>query len=259
MIKKLTCSLLIVSLSFVFCLVQARAADVTVTGTVPPTTVTLSGRAPASSTITIREDGSVVATTVTSVAGTFIRTITSTSGLHNYSLTLVDTAGRSTPATNFNNITLPAHGDTPISNILMPPTIALSKNTIYKGDSTLIYGQASSGSTVHVILNGSQKFSGVVSGSSWQFTLSSGYNFGNNSIYAYLTRAGYANSVNSYTLNLKVNNCRRSDLNCDGFVNLTDFSILLYHWGTNHAIGDINGDGTVGLIDFSIMMFDWTG
>ncbi|MCA9391726.1 dockerin type I repeat-containing protein [candidate division WWE3 bacterium] len=54
-------------------------------------------------------------------------------------------------------------------------------------------------------------------------------------------------------------NCRRSDLNCDGKVNLVDFSILLYHWGTNHKTGDINNDGQVNLTDFSIMLFDWTG
>ena len=257
--KKLICSFLVFTISSVFFLVKAHAADVTVTGIVPPTTITLSGRAPASSTVTIREDGSIVATTVTSVAGTFTRTITSTPGLHNYSLTLIDTAGRGTPATNFNNVNLPIHGNIPISNIHMPSTIAISKTPIYKGEASLIYGQAAPGSTIHVLLNGSEKFSGVVGASSWQFTLGSGYNVGNNSIYAYLTKSGYANSVNSYTVNLKVDNCRRSDLNCDGSVNLTDFSILLYHWGTNHAIGDINADGMVGLIDFSIMMFDWTG
>ncbi len=53
--------------------------------------------------------------------------------------------------------------------------------------------------------------------------------------------------------------CRRSDLNCDTKVNLVDFSILLYHWGTNHAVADINKDGHVNLTDLSIMLFDWTG
>lgn len=53
--------------------------------------------------------------------------------------------------------------------------------------------------------------------------------------------------------------CRRSDLNCDTKVNLVDFSILLYHWGTNHAVADINKDGNVNLTDFSIMLYDWTG
>jgi len=53
--------------------------------------------------------------------------------------------------------------------------------------------------------------------------------------------------------------CAGADLNHDGRVNITDFSILLYYWGTNNACADQNHDGTVDLTDFSIMMFYWTG
>jgi len=42
-------------------------------------------------------------------------------------------------------------------------------------------------------------------------------------------------------------------------VNITDFSILLYWWGTDNACADQNHNGTVDLIDFSIMMYYWTG
>jgi hypothetical protein len=49
------------------------------------------------------------------------------------------------------------------------------------------------------------------------------------------------------------------DLNCDGFVNLVDFSILLFNWNTSNEIADINKDGVVSLPDFSIMLFYWTG
>jgi hypothetical protein len=95
-------------------------------------------------------------------------------------------------------------------------------------------------------------------GSDYQFILSSGYTDGTNTLYAYLTRTGLANSVNSFTVNLQVNPCKRSDLNCDGRVNLADFSILMYYWGTSWTPADTNKDGIVGLPDFSIMMFDWT-
>ena len=49
------------------------------------------------------------------------------------------------------------------------------------------------------------------------------------------------------------------DLNCDGFVNLVDFSILLFNWNTASATADINSDGLVSLPDFSIMLYNWTG
>lgn len=54
-----------------------------------------------------------------------------------------------------------------------------------------------------------------------------------------------------------------ADLNSDGRVNLTDFSILLFWWSTSggdsNPPADINGDGRVNLTDFSIMLFNWTG
>ena len=53
--------------------------------------------------------------------------------------------------------------------------------------------------------------------------------------------------------------CEGADLNGDGRVNLTDFSILLYYWGTDDECADQNKDGTVDLTDFSIMMYYWTG
>ena len=54
-----------------------------------------------------------------------------------------------------------------------------------------------------------------------------------------------------------------ADLNTDGKINLTDFSILLFWWGSDggnsNPSADINRDGKVSLTDFSIMLFNWTG
>jgi hypothetical protein len=54
-----------------------------------------------------------------------------------------------------------------------------------------------------------------------------------------------------------------ADLNRDGRVNLTDFSILLFWWNSNGGASDppadINRDGRVTLTDFSILLFNWTG
>ena len=53
--------------------------------------------------------------------------------------------------------------------------------------------------------------------------------------------------------------CKGADLNHDGKVNLIDFSILLFYWGTNNACADQNHDGKVNLTDFSILLYNWTG
>ena len=58
-------------------------------------------------------------------------------------------------------------------------------------------------------------------------------------------------------------NCSKliGDLNCDGHVNLIDFSIMAYWYNRINPPKkvDLNHDGKVSLIDFSIMMFNWTG
>jgi hypothetical protein len=53
----------------------------------------------------------------------------------------------------------------------------------------------------------------------------------------------------------------RGDVNCDGRVNLVDFSIMAF-WYKKTGVPikvDLNNDGTVTLVDFSIMAFNWTG
>lgn len=232
--------------------------NVTVTATVPDSTATFNGFAPGSSVVTIKDGGTPTGTTTTNPAGTFSKTVISSPGLHDFALYLTDTSGRTTPETLFDNVSLPFHADTTINDVHLPPTIELSRTSIFSGEGVNIFGQAAPGSTIHIILNGAEIFSSVLGSSDYAFLLNSGYVTGDNTIYSYLTRAGLANSINSFTQNLNVNNCRRSDLNCDGFVNLTDFSILLYWWDTAGPTGDTNGDGRVGLIDFSIMLFDWT-
>ena len=66
-----------------------------------------------------------------------------------------------------------------------------------------------------------------------------------------------------YGVGEEANRPRNPDLNRDGFVNLIDFSILLFWWNTDGGASDppadINADGRVSLTDFSIMIFNWTG
>jgi len=56
--------------------------------------------------------------------------------------------------------------------------------------------------------------------------------------------------------------CFVADLNCDGWVDIVDLSVLLYFYGeTGPTIApyDFNGDGTINLPDISIMMYYWAG
>lgn len=75
-----------------------------------------------------------------------------------------------------------------------------------------------------------------------------------------IVRSGFSKSI-SFTVGeqTQTSKCANADLNSDKRVNLTDFSILLFYWGTNNACADQNNNGKVDLTDFSIMMYHWTG
>src|SRR4030067_784740 len=111
MIKKISCCFLSFCTVVLFSAVAThkaygdttpKQADVVITAVVPETTVTFSGFAAASSTVTIKEGVATVGTTVTNPSGVFSRTIISSPGLHDFSLYYTDTSGRTTPETFFN-------------------------------------------------------------------------------------------------------------------------------------------------------------
>lgn len=72
-------------------------------------------------------------------------------------------------------------------------------------------------------------------------------------------KSGFSQALNFYVGQRDVATPKNGDLNGDGKVNLVDFSILLFHFGTDHDIADLNSDGRVNLTDFSILLFNWTG
>lgn len=55
------------------------------------------------------------------------------------------------------------------------------------------------------------------------------------------------------TLVVKNKQTQKLDINGNGKVDLSDASILIFHWGTNDAKSDVNGDGIVNLKDLSIL------
>ena len=47
---------------------------------------------------------------------------------------------------------------------------------------------------------------------------------------------------------------QKLDIDGNGKVDISDVSILIFHWGTNNAKSDLNGDGTINLKDLSILV-----
>jgi hypothetical protein len=161
---------------------------------------------------------------------------------------------------------------TTISGVYIAPTIDIDKKSVVRGEMVKIYGKTVPDTEVFVHINSPQEFieqTASAQTGDWEldfvtepleeefhtakalFQLASGAN---------VIKSGFSKSISFHVGRIGGEAaCPEGDLNKDGRVNLTDFSIMLYYWGTDNACADQNQNGVVDLIDFSIMMYYWTG
>jgi hypothetical protein len=166
---------------------------------------------------------------------------------------------------------------TQVYQIFLPPTIELKKRSVVVGENVEVLGQSLPGATVEAWLyprkNETVKDSEIIkvsttvgSSGDWSAAINtSGLAKGQYKVKARAYTKVLGNSEFSQALDVSIGTsvgvsaCAGADLNHDGRVNIFDFSILLFYWGTNNNCADQNSDGIVDLIDFSIMMYYWTG
>lgn len=162
---------------------------------------------------------------------------------------------------------------TNLNGILLPPTLVASDTTVDPGDVITFSGQTVPNTRVEVHIDDSARVESTTSGANGTWSLQ--FNTAGLSADTHTARARFilgsgsltTQSAFSSTLQLFVgvagSASTPSDLNRDGEVNLIDFSILIFWWGTSGGSSDpsadINGNGNVGLEDFSILLFNWTG
>ena len=162
---------------------------------------------------------------------------------------------------------------TTISGVYIPPTIATDKVTLKNGEDITIFGTTMPLTDIYLEIHSDdvvlkqlksdedgewallfntaplQKDTSHMVKSYFQKTASGA-----------TIKSGYSSASSFYLGSAEPGNeCPGADLNKDKRVNLTDFSILLFYWGTNNACADQNHNGKVELTDFSIMMYYWTG
>lgn len=162
---------------------------------------------------------------------------------------------------------------TNINGIVLPPTISVPSQNVDPGSTVIVSGESVPNSTVELHVDASTLVEKALVGANGLWTIS--LNTSKISIAEHTLRARTVvgtpplttNSTFSSSLQLFVGVDGRatkpSDLNRDGLVNLIDFSILIFWWGTNggdsNPPADINGNGKVSIEDFSILLFNWTG
>ncbi len=238
---------------------------------VGPTKVILQGKAYPNAPITVLKDGQVVDLIQADKMANFKSEITDVKGNETYTFGLWAVDKNNIRSITFNFTTYVAIGKTTvISNIFIPPTIYLEKDIIPRGEVVEIIGQTVPESEVTVHINSDPIIEKTPADNEgdWEYSMDTGIlEEGSHSAKANALDPGGVMSSFSKTLFFVVTEkevflCRGADLNFDNRVDLVDFSILLFFWGSinpSNPCVDINQDGAIDLIDFSIMMYEWTG
>lgn len=236
----------------------------------PSTGVVVSGRAYPLSKVTLLKDGQVSATTIAGPDANFNISLANLStGNYMFSVFGEDSNGsRSTSFTFPLFVTSGAVAQ--IGGIFVSPTIDVDKSEVKRGENIAIFGQSAPKSEVTIAVNSeTESFVKAQSDKNGAYL----YNFDTSplEIGQHITKAKasldgeispFGKAV-SFAVGTKTvtgsNKCGIGDLNCDGKVNLVDFSILLYWWKKPNTNADLNANGVVDLADFSIMLYWWTG
>ncbi len=245
------------------------------TGNIPvkaQTKIILEGKAYPGSTVNILKDGQVVGIAQSDNTADFsYETSNVTPGATTFGFWSTDSRGvRSITFTTTFQIT--QNAVTTVSNVFLPPTLDLPSKKVGLGDIISSLGTTAPGAQVSLLVDKDQIPHATATSSvtgTWTAAVSTD-GLSNEAFHAVKAmfqtfgqgpqaKSGYSQAVNFYVGNRDVKTPGNGDINHDGKVNLTDFSILLYHWGTSDVDSDLNSDGTVNLTDFSILLFNWTG
>ena len=161
-----------------------------------------------------------------------------------------------------------------LSNINIPPSIIVAPDPAEPGETVVISGYALPNATVNISTSRANGANAVAytavsdSNGRWQTSVdTTGFARATYRVRASAEQLdGRKTGFSEYEffgIGQAADRPLSPDLNRDGSVNLTDFSILLFWWqtsgGDSNPPADINQDGNVSLTDFSILLFNWTG
>ncbi|MCH7828250.1 hypothetical protein IH982_00030 [Patescibacteria group bacterium] len=251
----------------------------------PPPLATLSpqgpsvvffGKAYPDSEVILLKDGQIAGTAQADGAANFsLSTGALSTGDYLFSLYGRDYTGRSSRLISF-SVSVVFNTTTTIRSVIVPPTIAVDKRQVAKGEFIDLFGQSVPAADIVILVKTpTGEFSvQTVSGQQGRYRYSldtSSLEFGDYSAVAEASLQGSFSGIASAAVNFTVAAetilkepivCPfGGDLNGDCLVNLIDFSILIFWFDRPNVPSrvDLNGDGKADLVDFSIMAFYWTG
>lgn len=240
------------------------------------TSVTVNGKAYPNVTVNILEDGDTIGTVRANSNGDFQFSTDAEPGATTFGFWANDS--QRTRSITFNSTFDVTQGAvTTVNGVYIPPTIRLSATSVPRNGTVTVTGQTVPNARVYIHVDNKPSGSPVTADASgrYSFTLSTvGLSEASHLVKAKfeLTEAltGTTKRESSFSTAVAFGVgvaaqavAGSSDLSRDGKVNLTDFSILIFWWGSNggnsNPPADINQNAKVGLEDFSILLFNWTG
>ncbi|MDP3986040.1 MAG: hypothetical protein Q8P77_01250 [Candidatus Veblenbacteria bacterium] len=248
--------------------------------------VVIKGYSAPGSIVTILRDGTVAASFITPIEGRFERTLTIIpAGIHTFALFAIDQEAHATPTVAL-SVSVAGGTVTTIADLVMPPTLWANPAATTQGSPVALNGFAAPGAEVFIALPSGLPVLRATAAGSGRFSASfdtSVLSLGVYVVRGYARLSGgllseFSSPVRVVVLPAgtppeviptepslppgeeeEVRTCARGDLSNDSHVNLTDFSILIYWWGSVNQCADQNGDGSVNLTDLSILLYWWTG
>lgn len=236
------------------------------------TVLNVSGRGYPSQRINFLIDSRTVGTVQANSSGAFSFATNVSPGTATLGIWANDTSGtRSVTLNNTFDVTQGAV--TNLNGLILPPTIRVASQNVTPGATITVSGQSIPGAAIEVQVDTSGPKYNTTAATTGLWTLqlnTAGLSVAEHTLRArsttgtppLTTQSNYSSTLQLF-LGVEGQAGRPSDLNRDGFVNLIDFSILIFWWGTNGGSSDppadINGNGRVSLEDFSILLFNWTG
>ncbi len=237
--------------------------------------VTINGYTAPRSQVTVLVDGTVAKTATAGSDGSYSIVLDLIArGVYTFGVYSTDAAKVKT-STFSTSFTVTGARASTLSNIILAPSILVTPNPVNPGSPLTLSGYAIPNAVITIenekdgtTASRKQFTATATANGMWSLSVNTtGFLQG-----TYKTRAkalqtdGLSTNFSNYTLygvGQAANRPLNTDLNRDGKVNLTDFSILLFWWNTaggdSDPPADVNGDGRVNLTDFSILLFNWTG
>lgn len=256
------------------CVASQYGSTIFVTASVgnPSARLFIGGYTAPNTIVTFIEGGPIIGTDMAGSGGYFAKLFTGIQpGTHSVSFHGVDENDLTTSIVNL-EIYTPIYQTTNAIGYLLSPTIEIHSSSILSGQPLHATGSAYPGTSITVFTDTPvRSYTASASGvGAWttSITNTSSYTVGDYRIYAIAQMTSGVQSLFSPSLLFSITSSSSTggtacgdishgDLNCDDIVNLTDFSILMYYWGTTSTAADINSDTIVDLTDFSIMMYYW--